>query len=85
MECRKVIACLLTLLLATVLFTISAGAQGLTSGEAKTPTTTKGGYSLEDAIAKHPLKASHHYSKEAGREFPSLSAMVIGRSLSLEK
>ncbi len=56
MECRKVIACLLTLLLTTVLFAISAGAQGLTSGEAKTPTTAKAGYSLEEDIAKNPLK-----------------------------
>ena len=57
MECRKVIAGLLTLLLAIALFAISAGAQGLTSQEAKTSTTTKTGYALEDAIAKSPLKA----------------------------
>jgi len=64
-ECRKVIACLLTLLLTTVLFAISAGAQDLTSQEAKTPTTTKGGYSIEDAIAKHPLKAPDTSSPRA--------------------
>jgi small-conductance mechanosensitive channel len=55
-ECSKVIACLLTLLLATVLFATSAGAQGLTSQEAKTPTTAKAGYSLEEDITKNPLK-----------------------------
>jgi MscS family membrane protein len=56
MECSKVIACLMTLLLAPALFTVSADAQGLTSGEAKTPETVKVGYSLEEDIGKNPLK-----------------------------
>ena len=55
MERRKITACLLTLLLTTVLFAISAEAQDLTSKEIKTPTTTKDGYSLEEDIVKHPL------------------------------
>ena len=56
MKCSKVIAFLMTLLFATVLFLSSAGVQELSSEEAKTPETEKVGYSLEEDIAKNPLK-----------------------------
>jgi len=61
-ECRKVIACLLTLLLATVLFAVSGGAQSLTSGEAKTAETAELGDLSEESIVKHPLKPGDTFS-----------------------
>ena len=56
MKFSKVVTFLLALLLATAQFAVSARAQGLTSGESKTPDTAKVGYSLEADIAKNPLK-----------------------------
>ena len=52
MKFSKVVTFLLALLLATAQFAVSARAQGLTSGESKTPDTAKVGYSLEADIAE---------------------------------
>lgn len=42
--------------MATVQFADSAGAQDLTSGEAKTPETAKADQSLKEDIVKNPLR-----------------------------
>jgi len=61
-ERSKVIACILTLLLATALFAVSARAQSLTSGEAKTAATEEPDYSYEEDAVIHPLKPGDTFS-----------------------
>ena len=68
MERRKVTAYLLTLLLTTVLFAISAGAQDLTSQEAKTPTTTQWLSGLTLAHSFDP-DLFHQLGQAMGKEF----------------
>ena len=62
MECRRAMAYLFTLLLATALFAVSGGAQSLTSGEAKTAETAEPDYSYEEDAVKHPLKPGDTFS-----------------------